>query len=252
MSEYEKNKEAEFFKHQSNQIIEKYKEKAGLNKLKFYGGKPSVDRNTVPSWLKEGEEWENPVTGKKWVRKNGLLSAGRQRKYEIPDYKKCPECEKTLESQNDINVRINTGRCIKCHATDETQQLATKGSVDVPEWRKDILIKNSMGKIVMNFDEYHKEYGDEMAYMFVNNLVKSMDYKKEQGMTINMPMYENAVQKRDALKEIVNEKVNNVKGTVERLQKEGKISDKMTDEDVQRVMEELETAKLNNDAETTT
>lgn len=237
------NVDNEYVKQKTQQIIENYKEKAGVNdKIKVFtsdDGK-KYTRNTVPTWLKNGEEWENPVTGKQWKRdENGYLSAGRRDKVNVFSPKICPKCKDYLKSQNSINIRLQTGKCIKCHSDAELDAIVSGKEYEAPDWKGEILIKDSMGRIIMNIDEYQQEYGDHLTFMFLTKLVHELDEKRGNDIKINEHIYENAKTRRDNLKEKINDEIKSMNEVVEKMIEEGEISEDMSDEDITKVLKKL-------------
>lgn len=242
MNNIDKLKDSEFIKKRSDDIIENYKDKAGVNKLRVFttdGGR-KINKNTTPSWLKNGESWENPVSGKKWRRtKEGLLISGRSDRKNEFSPKICPKCHSYLKSHNDINIRLQTGKCIRCHSDAELDAIIEGKEYEPPQWKSDILIKDSMGKVVMNIDEYHQQYGDQMTFMFLNQLVTEIDERREKGENVNELIYENALNRRNKLKKKIKEQIESMNDTVEAMIESGEISEDLNEEDMEKVINKI-------------
>ena len=247
MDKIDQLKNKEFIQGKTQEIIENYKNKAGVNKkLQVFttDGERNVSKHTVPSWLKKGEEWENPINGKKWKRdENGLLSSGRRDIKNEVSPKICPKCSRYLKSKNDINIRLQTGKCIRCHSDAELDAIVNGEEYTPPSWKGDILIKDSTGKIVMDIDEYQQEYGNQMTFMFLNKLVQELDEKKQNNENINEAIYKNAVERKNILKDKINSEIKKINDITEEMMKNGEISEELTDEEMQKVLEKINNIK---------
>lgn len=114
-----------------------------------------------------GEIWES---GGKWhIQKEGYIEKRSSHpSIDIGDSKlfmRCMRCEKKVlnnrKRTTEIELLKTTGKCLKCNADEEADELIETGTVKLKPWTNRAVYKDSMGHILIDEEEIRKEYGEE-------------------------------------------------------------------------------------------
>lgn len=192
-----------------------------------------------------GDTWEDS-TGTEWERKgeNTWVKVSHMERYN-PSVCMNKECGRLLSNVNEINVNMQTGKCYKCHAKEESEKIAKGEEFKEPEWRKNILIRDSFGNILMDITEYIDEYGDLNGFIFLTNLVNGMDRKRIDGQKVNEPLYNNAKVILSQIRERREEDVTMLEEIISDFKEEGIIKNRILDNEVHELTKEFHKRKGN-------
>lgn len=244
-SEEEKIKEQKL-KEGIENVKKKYKKRWNIKEKEKFHTRDTKGGINFPKSLDEvaiGEEWED-ASGKKWKR-TGKNTWNQISKLELYRPDVCFSCERMLSNRNEINVNMETGKCFKCHAKEEKKKIIEGKPYEPPHWRKDIRILDSFGNTVMNIQEYIEEYGDLNAYIFLMNLKKGLDEKREKGIKVNEYMYNYALQLMGEIEERRKEDVEILNDIISKFRDQGIIKNMILHEEVALITEEFHKQKGN-------
>ena len=192
-----------------------------------------------------GETWEDS-RGTEWERvgKNTWTKVSHMQRYN-PNMCFNEDCKRLLSNVNEINVNMVTGKCFKCHAKEEAEKIAKGEPFEEPEWRKNILIRDSFGNVLMDIQDYLEEYGDLNGYIFLTNLIDGMDEKRDDGKKVNEAMYNNANVILSQIRERREEDVELLEEIISEFKEEGIIKNRILDNEVQHLTKEFHKRKGN-------
>jgi|AntRauTorckE6833_2_1112554.scaffolds.fasta_scaffold01875_7 hypothetical protein len=146
----------------TQKIIDKYKKKWRIKDT------TDIALSSVKKVKREvGEIWK---ADDKWhIQKKGYIEKRSSHpKIDIGDsklYMKCIKCNKKVlnnrRRSTEIELLKTTGKCLKCNADAEVDELIETGTVGLKPWTKRAVYKDSMGNIMIDEEEIRKEYGEE-------------------------------------------------------------------------------------------
>ena len=231
-----------------DKIRDKYKNRWNIKNSEEFHLNDTKARINFPESLEEvdiGDTWEDS-RGVKWERK-GRNSWVKETHIETFNPSKCfnDECGRFLSNVNEINVNLQTGKCFKCHAREEKQKIVDGVPFEEPEWKKNILIRDSFGNVMMDIKEYEEEYGQLNTFIFLTNLINGMDRKREDGKKVNEEMYNNALSIIERIRNDREEDMKILEEIISEFKENGIIKNRILDNEVHQLTKEFHKRKGN-------
>lgn len=153
-------------------VIKSYKKRWGIKDRENFHVSDTKNTKSFPDEIPIGETWTDR-DGKvyKKIGNDSWVLKSEKKSFSISE---CGVCGKYMKSINEKNVHMETGKCFRCHAKRETVLIGRGEDYKAPEWKYEILFKDSYGNIVMDVNDMIKEYGNIVTHGVLQRVYESM------------------------------------------------------------------------------
>lgn len=165
----------------TQQIINKYMKKWRVSSIKNI----HLDSNIKKNVKREvGDIWQEDD---KWCiqHEHFIEKRSTHPTFDVKDnklFKRCLSCNKKVlinkKRSTEIDVMKTSGKCLKCHADEELNEIIEHGKPLRKKWMEKAVYRDSYGNTLISEDEILQEYGEdeykkvkEKHQQFLNNTI---------------------------------------------------------------------------------